>query len=104
MSLRRLYNSIPIQARHCTWCHNQIERNIATTPDGRLWHYGCLNDAKDTHYECVECFSRFDGTEACLEEIQSMRGDDFTTGRKASCPNCGSSDMKGLSQAGVIET
>jgi hypothetical protein len=51
----------------------------------------------------VECFSNFDGTEACLEETQTTWGDDFKTSHTVWCPNCGSSNVKGLTQKGVIE-
>lgn len=103
MSLRRLYQSIQTQARICTYCQNPILRNIDQDQHGRLCHHGCLNIALDTHYECVECFSNFDGTEACLEETQTTWGDDFKTSHTVWCPNCGSSNVKGLTQKGVIE-
>jgi len=103
MSDRHLYRELPPSEIICTWCHNQVERNILKTSDGRIWHYGCLNTAKDTYYECLECFSTFNGVEASLEETQITSGDEFKTGHKAWCPNCGSSNVSGLTQTGVIE-
>jgi len=104
MSLRRLYSSLPVQARQCTWCHEPILRNIDQDKDGRLYHHGCLLTARETHYECLECFSSFNGTESSFEEECRPEGEDFKFHRKSLCPHCGSSNVKGLSQVGVIET
>ena len=106
MSLRRLYRSIPVQARICVWCQEPILRNIDQDKDGRLYHHGCLLTAKETFYECLECFANFDGTEATFIEGQSSFNDEYRQTRQSICPHCGSSNLKGQGriQAGVIET
>lgn len=103
MSLRKLYESIPVETRRCAWCHASILRNIDQDKDGRLYHHGCLLTARETRYECTECFSNFSGTEANFEDESRTEGDDFKLHRKATCPHCGSSQVKGLNQVGVIE-
>ena len=94
MSDRDIYTKIPLAQRCCSKCQEPIERNIARTKDGRIWHYGCLMDAKDEYHECLECFSNFDGTEASFLEGQSSYNDEYRQTRKPICPHCGSSNLK----------
>jgi hypothetical protein len=106
MSVRYLYKAIPVAKRSCSWppCSKSVVRNLFRTKDGRLWHYGCLNIALDTHYECLECFSSFDGTETSFEIKQFLDGEYMAERLRPICPYCGSVNVKGLSQVGVIET
>lgn len=89
MSVRYFYQCIPANERICSRCQHPILRNIAKTPDGRLWHYGCLNTAKDEHHQCPECYASFDGTEALVSEYETGQGDTFTMSVKFACPYCG---------------
>jgi len=102
LNLRRLYESIPTQARICTWCNEPILRNIDQDKDGRLYHHGCLLTARETWYDCQECYARFDGTEANFEQDISCFGDDWCLHRKPFCPHCGR-QVQTPSQQGVIE-
>jgi hypothetical protein len=96
LSFRFLYQRVPVKERICSYylCQKPILRNIAQTPDGRLWHYGCLNTAKDEQHKCLECFGTFDGTEAILSEHEQDRGDTFSMEMKLSCPYCGAEVSK----------
>jgi len=104
MSDRFLYRKVPLDKRVCNWihCQNPIQRNIIRTKDGRMWHYGCLQSAKDTHYQCIECVATFDGTEVNFVEGGSGYGDDFRQQWKPQCPSCGA-DLKSLAGQGGIE-
>jgi len=91
MSLRFLYVKIPASQRICSYyrCQHPILRNIARTSDGRIWHYGCLSDAREEHHKCQGCFSSFDGTEAVWSEQEVGKSDEFQMRFKLCCPNCG---------------
>ena len=102
MSLRKLYSSLPVQARQCTWCQQPILRNIDQDKDKRLYHHGCLLTARETYYECQECYAHFDGTQANFEEGTVPEGNDWKPSRKAFCPHCGA-QVQTHSQQGVIE-
>lgn len=102
MSDRGLYRTIPLAQRICCFCDDPIERNLIRTKDGRLWHYGCYNTARDLHYRCTECFAGFDGTEATWEYSETSIGNEFRHGRKAVCPYCGVA-VKNSSQRSMIE-
>lgn len=85
MSVRYLYRVLPASKRVCSYwrCAQRILRNMTKTEDGRLWHYGCLQTAKDERYRCVECGSFLDGTQVSLA--------DYADGKPTlSCGNCGS--------------
>ena len=85
MSIRYLYRVLPASKRVCShWrCQTKILRNLTQTDDGRLWHYGCLQTAKDEKFRCFECGSTLDGTQVCLGEYGDARP-------VVSCGNCGS--------------
>jgi hypothetical protein len=102
MSDRALYKKVPLDKRVCSWIHCQdpIKRNLIRSKDGRLWHYGCYNNARDTHFECKVCFSTYDGTEVIY--VEGGVGEDFRQQWKPTCPSCGA-DLKGLNQAGAVE-
>jgi Zn finger protein HypA/HybF involved in hydrogenase expression len=107
MSLRYLYRKIPQSNRRCSYYRcprKSIRRNIDLDKNGRIYHHGCLMDALDEQHECLECFSSFDGTETSFETQQIADGDYMTERLRPLCPHCGSSNLKGLSQVGVIET
>jgi hypothetical protein len=101
VSLRFLYRKIPVAKRICSYyrCQRPIIRNIARAQDGRLYHYGCLQSARDEVYECLECYLHFDGTEAGFVDAQKFRGDMMQEGFRPACPNCGSSNLKTLGGA-----
>lgn len=101
MSVRYLYEKPEVE-RFCSWCAEPIRRNICKTADGRLWHYGCLMNAKDTHYQCPECWADFDGTEANFEESTVADGNDWKRSRKALCSHCGA-QVSFHDREGVIE-
>jgi hypothetical protein len=94
LSDRFLYRKIPAVKRRCTGCQEPILRNIFRGKDGRLWHYGCWNTARDQHYECLDCNAKFDATEACFVESQSCRGDEVQPTQRPVCPFCGSFNLK----------
>ena|SRR3972149_7371702 len=96
MSVRYLYNTLPSSKRVCSYylCRKPILRNNAKTGDGRLWHWGCLNDARDEHFKCTDCFARFDATEASFEECERGLGDEFRQGLSPVCPFCGAPILK----------
>lgn len=102
MSDRALYRTIPLAQRTCCYCQEPIQKNLLRSKDGRLWHYGCWNTARDSHYECQECYAKFDGTEANWDLSDSSHGDEFGHKRKAICPHCGA-PIQNLSQRGAIE-
>jgi hypothetical protein len=102
MSDRALYRSIPLLQRRCCFCEEPIQRNLLRTKDGRLWHYGCYNIARDQHFKCNECFSNFDGTEVTWEDSETSVGEEFRPGRKAVCPHCGI-ELKSPSQRSLIQ-
>jgi len=105
VSLRYLYRKIPQTRRICSYyrCpHKMILRNIDIDKNGRIYHHGCLMDAKDEQFQCPECWSRFDATEASFEEVQSSYNDEFKERLKPVCPHCGSHQVKVLSQKSVI--
>ena len=96
MSFRFLYRRIPVSERVCSYykCRSQILRNIARTSDGRIWHYGCLMNARDEQYRCLECYATFDATEASFDTKQIIRGDFMAERLQPLCPHCGSQNLK----------
>jgi len=104
MSDRHIYREIPPAQRRCSYyrCNVPIERNLFKSKDGRLWHYGCWNDARDEHFRCQKCWSSFDATEAGFEEATLSQGDEFKQAWKAKCPHCGAA-VKNSSQRSMIE-
>ena len=102
MSLRRFYSTLPVQSRQCSWCQDPILRNIDQDKDGRLYHHGCLLTARETQYECLECYAHFNGTEANFEEGTAVDGNDWKRSRKTLCPHCGA-PVSFHGQEGVIE-
>jgi hypothetical protein len=96
MSLRALYRRIEPKKRICSYykCRERIQRNIDRDKDGNIYHHGCLMDAQDEEYHCLDCYSTFDATEACFTEKQQFFNDNFRVQLKPICPNCGSSNIK----------
>jgi len=90
MSLRFLYRQMPVSRRVCSYyrCQKPILRNIAQDKTGALYHWGCLQSARDEQYECLECASSFDGTEVVLTDY----GDKTVVG----CPSCGSVNLRSM--------
>jgi hypothetical protein len=76
-----------------------VLRNIDRDKDGRIYHHGCLMDARDERHRCLECFATFDATEAAFEEAQKFKDGLFSEGLKPICPFCGSSNLKGSAAA-----
>jgi len=91
LSDRFLYRRIPANERLCSYhrCREPILRNIARDKDGRIYHWGCLQSARDEQYRCLECYSTFNATEAIFEEEQSSYNDEFRQVFKVICPHCG---------------
>jgi hypothetical protein len=84
LSVRYLYRVLPSSKRICSYwrCQTTILRNLTRTEDGRLWHYGCLQTAKDEQFRCLECGSTLDGT--------GVTYNDYADGRPTlGCGNCG---------------
>jgi len=96
MSDRIVYRNVPLQQRICSYhlCHKPIIRNIARTKEGRLWHWGCLQSARDKQYKCLDCYGTFDATQAILEEKQKLCGDDIKELFGLICPICSSRNIK----------
>ena len=96
MNARVLYRRIPLEKRLCSYydCHKPIRRNLALDKNGRIYHYGCLQDALEEKYRCNDCFFTFDATEAVLEEKQKLYGDEIKGLLGIICPNCGSRNIK----------
>jgi predicted nucleic acid-binding Zn ribbon protein len=88
LSIRYLYRVLPASKRVCSYwrCGTIILRNLARTEDGRLWHYGCLQSAKDDHFHCLDCGANMDSTEITLTDLGE--------GPVFSCGSCGSSHLK----------
>jgi len=84
MSIRYLYKTIPRDKRICCYylCEKPILRNIARDTDGRIYHYGCLNTAKDEQHRYLDCGGGFNGTEVALD---NPFGETVVI-----CPFCGS--------------
>ena len=102
MSVRYLYQAIPRSKRLCNYylCQKPILRNIARDKNGHIYHYGCLSDAKDERYRCLECGSLFDATEAAFAEHQIVQGDEVRQSLEVTCPNCGCQNLKSLKPFG----
>jgi len=102
MSLRRLYGSIPTNKRACSYyqCQKPILRNIDRDKDGRIYHHGCLMSAQDEQYQCLECFTVFNATEAAFTSCQKIQGDSIGEGLRPICPNCGCQNLKSLKPFG----
>lgn len=94
MSLRALYRKIPEARRLCVYCDEPILRNIDRDKDGRLYHHGCLLDARAKQYHCIECNATFDWTEATLEEAEDSFNDEFRQRKRVLCPYCGTSNFR----------
>ena len=96
MSIRALYQKIPESKRTCSYylCRHPILRNIDIDKGGRIYHHGCLLDAREEKHRCLECFNVFDATEASFEEAQKIQGDEISEELKPICPSCGSSNTK----------
>jgi DNA-directed RNA polymerase subunit RPC12/RpoP len=92
MSLRRLYSSIPLDRRLCSYyrCQKPILRNIDRDRSGHIYHHGCLMAAQDEQYRCLECYLTFDATEAAFDLCQSSFNDEFREKLTVVCPSCGS--------------
>lgn len=104
MSDRALYKKLPLNRRVCSWihCQNPIERNLIKSKDGRLWHYGCYNNARDAHFSCKECLATYDGTEVVFVEGLTSGNDDFRQQWQPTCPGCGA-ELKNANQIGAVE-
>lgn len=91
MSLRILYRKIPVNKRICSYyrCQKPILRNIAEDQEGRIYHYGCLQSARDQRFRCLNCYAIFDGTEVVVSE-------EFSDKLTPICPYCGSRNLKRL--------
>lgn len=95
MSLRFLYRKIPVNKRICNYyrCQKPILRNIAEDKDGRIYHWGCLQSARDERFRCLNCYAIFDATEVAL---------DFQFGKLTLlCPHCGSFNLRRLHNHGL---
>jgi DNA-directed RNA polymerase subunit RPC12/RpoP len=100
-----LYRKIRADKRICNYyrCQQPILRNIDIDKQGRIYHHGCLMDAKDEKFRCNECFSTFDATEASFDQVQKWQGDDLKDAFEVVCPHCGF-HLKGRNQIrGEIE-
>lgn len=102
MSIRYLYRKIPKSKRTCSYylCQKPILRNITRDKNGHIYHYGCLSDAQDERYRCLECGSLFDATEAAYDEHQIVQGDEVRQSLEVICPNCGCQNLKSLKPFG----
>lgn len=98
MSLRFLYRKIQVSKRICSFhrCGQPILRNIARDQNGHLYHYGCLQSARDEQYRCLECYQTFDATEAGQYEKQTVRDGEVVELIGVSCPSCGSQNVKSV--------
>lgn len=96
MSVRYLYKTIPQSQRVCSIfrCQKPILRNIIKDERGRIYHYGCLQTARDERYRRLNCFTSFDATEASCEAAQRFFNNEFSERLRALCPNCGSINLK----------
>jgi hypothetical protein len=95
LSFRFLYRKLRAQQRTCSFCNEPILRNIIRAKNGELYHYGCYQTAKDEQYQCLECYSRFDRTEAALQTKQLVKGEnEMFEASEPVCPNCGSLNLK----------
>lgn len=95
MSFRFLYRRIPTAKRLCNYyrCQKPVRRNI-DRDKGRIYHHGCLMNAKDELFRCLECVSDFDATEANYEYKDIPVGDDVQKQVTILCPYCGSSHLR----------
>lgn len=94
MSLRRLYRSVPKDERLCSYhgCQKSILRNIDEDDEGNLYHHGCLMDAKDETWRCLDCFTTFDGTHVTAIDFDGSRP-------TKCCGFCGSHNIKRINEA-----
>jgi len=88
MSVRYLYRKVPVSRRTCSYyaCQGPILRNIIQTEDGRIWHYGCLQTAKDQRFHCFDCFADLDGTE--VDKLDLDGQENFV------CRLCGGTNLR----------
>jgi len=93
MSFRFLYRRVAVQNRRCAYCQKIIRRNIVKDKNGQLYHWGCLQTAREQKYRCLECYTTFDATEAAWETVESSRNDDFMERRRPVCPHCHSMNL-----------
>jgi len=95
MSVRALYRKIPESKRTCNYylCRDPILRNIDIDKDGRIYHHGCLLDAREEQWRCLECYQVFNVTECGFVEAQKVVGDEISEIQKPVCP-CGSLNVK----------
>lgn len=102
MSDRILYKKVPLNKRVCSWIHCQdpIKRNIIQSKDGSLWHYGCFNNARDTHFRCEDYFATYDGTQVIF--VEGGLSESYRQQWKATCPSCGAI-LRSLAGQGGIE-
>jgi len=96
VSLRFLYRTVPVHKRICSYyrCMHPILRNLTRDKNGHLYHYGCLQTARDEQWRCLECNFTFDATEASFFEVENVRNDCNTELLRPQCPNCGNQYLK----------
>lgn len=96
MSVRYLYRIVPRSKRICNYyrCQQPILRNIACDKNGAIYHYGCLQSARDEQWRCLECFMTFDATEGSFETVEDERQGEFRERLIMICPSCGSHNLK----------
>lgn len=97
MSVRVLYKQVSASQRPCSYyqCRKPILRNIAQDKKGRLYHYGCLLDAQEERYRCLECFGQFDATEVAVEAETVMQREGYMRETmRPRCPFCGCMNLK----------
>jgi len=106
MSVRYLYQSIPHSKRLCSYyrCQKPILRNIARDKSNRIYHYGCLQTAKDEQWRCPECYATFDATEASFYEAENLRNDRCTEVLRPMCPHCGCQAVRPVARHHEIVT
>ncbi len=91
MSIRFLYKKVPESQRICSYyrCQRPILRNIFMDSRGRIYHYGCLNSARDEQHRCLNCGMGFDGTEAAVGSASVFFNAEYSYQFRVLCPNCG---------------
>lgn len=96
MSFRFLYRTVPAAKRICSYyrCLKPILRNVTRDKGGHMYHYGCLQTAKDEMWHCSECNFTFDATEASFFEVENVRNDCNTELLRPQCPNCGNQHLR----------
>jgi len=87
MALRYLYRELSSSRRRCRGCGKTIRRNIALHK-GELWHYGCLQEARQKRYRCLDCG-------AILSRLELVEGSSLGVDYLA-CGSCGSTRIRTL--------